>query len=108
MAHRSRTLQRSVATGSRFSGRHIYGVDIGILLLDVTFPRIVGDVGNALSYPFPVLFDGVHGATGHRVIEGAGAGLLDDFALAADRLVSQGVRGVVTSCGFLAIYQREL
>jgi len=106
--HRDRTFQQSVSAEPRFGGRHIYGIDIGILLLDVTFPRIVGDVGNALSYPFPVLFDVVHGATGRRVVEGAGAGLLDDFASAAERVVAQGVRGLVTSCGFLAIYQREL
>jgi hypothetical protein len=85
-----------------------YGVDIGILLLDATFPRPVGDVAHAATYPFPVLYEVVDGASPRQVVERAASGLLAPFVAATERLVARGVRGVATCCGFLAIYQREL
>ncbi|NDH64761.1 MAG: aspartate/glutamate racemase family protein, partial [Alphaproteobacteria bacterium] len=38
---------------------------MGILMLDTRFPRIVGDIGNAASFDFPVIFrrmDGIGSA----------------------------------------------
>jgi hypothetical protein len=89
-------------------GAPFYGVDVGILLLDATFPRPPGDVAHAATFPFPVLYEVVPGASPRRVVEDAAQGLLDPFIQAAKRLVTRGVRGIATSCGFLAIYQREL
>jgi hypothetical protein len=89
-------------------GAPFYGVDIGILVLDATFPRPPGDVGHAATFPFPVLYEVVPEASPRRVVEDAAQGLLDPFMRATRRLVARGVRGVATSCGFLAIYQREL
>ena len=37
-------------------GRHIYGYPIGILMLETRFPRIPGDIGNATTWDFPVLY----------------------------------------------------
>ena len=34
---------------------------LGILMLETRFPRIVGDVGNAASYDFPVIFRTMQG-----------------------------------------------
>jgi hypothetical protein len=85
-----------------------YGVDIGILLLDVTFACPPGDVRWATTFSFPVLYEVVPHATPALVVEGAAAGLLDAFVQGAQHLVTRGVRGIATSCGFLAIYQREL
>ena len=39
-----------IATG----GKAIYGAAVGILMLEARFPRIYGDMGNALTWPFPV------------------------------------------------------
>ena len=36
---------------------------IGILMLETRFPRIPGDVGNARTWPFPVRYRVVPGAT---------------------------------------------
>ena len=44
-------------------GRPFYGVAIGVLLLDTRFPRPPGDVGNAETFDFPVLYRVVERAT---------------------------------------------
>jgi hypothetical protein len=81
---------------------------LGILLLDTVFPRIPGDVGNALSYDYPVVFKTVSGATVQRVVYEADAGLLDDFIQAARELEAQGVSAITSSCGFLAVFQETV
>ncbi len=81
---------------------------LGILLLDTTFPRIPGDVGNELSYPFPVRFRTVPRATVQRVIFETDPMLLDSFIDAALELASTGVAALTSSCGFLSPYQKEI
>jgi hypothetical protein len=81
---------------------------LGILLLDTVFPRIPGDVGNALSYDYPVVFKTVSGATIQRVVYEADAGLLDDFIRAARELEAQGVSAISSSCGFLTVFQETV
>ena len=41
---------------SRTGGKAIYGAPLGILMLEARFPRIPGDMGNAATWPFPVLY----------------------------------------------------
>jgi hypothetical protein len=84
------------------------GVPLGIIMLETRFSRIRGDIGNAATWPFPVLYRVVRGASADKVVLGGAAGLLDDFIDAARDLVSQGAAGITTSCGFLAVYQREI
>ena len=40
---------------------------VGILVLDTKFPRMPGDIGFAPTWPFPVLYKVVRGASGERV-----------------------------------------
>ena len=83
---------------------------LGILMLDTRFPRIVGDVRNAASYDFPVIF---------RKMEGIGPAdavaahpdrprVLASLTANAEALAADGAVGIGTSCGFLALYQDEL
>jgi len=83
---------------------------LGILILDTRFPRIVGDIGNAQSFPFPVLYEKLEGIGPQQAVRDApGRGdLIDVLALATQRLVARGAKGISTSCGFLALVQREL
>ena len=37
-------------------GKALYGAPLGILMLEARFPRIPGDMGNATTWPFPVLY----------------------------------------------------
>ncbi|MDD5099399.1 MAG: aspartate/glutamate racemase family protein [Syntrophales bacterium] len=81
---------------------------IGIIMLDTVFPRIPGDIGNAGTFPFPVRYKIVRGASPQRVVKEADSRLLEPFLDAARSLESGGVKAIATSCGFLALFQREL
>jgi Asp/Glu/hydantoin racemase len=96
--------ERKAARG----GKSIYGVHLGILMLDTRFPRIAGDMGNAETWPFPVLYGVVRGATPDRVVRRRAEGLLEAFVEKAAELVRLGVDGITSNCGFLSLYQEEL
>lgn len=89
-------------------GKPLYGARLGILMLEARFPRIPGDMGNAATWPFPVLYRLVKNASPQRVVRERAEGLLDAFKRAADDLVAQGADGITTNCGFLSLFQREL
>ncbi len=89
-------------------GKMLYGARVGILMLETRFPRIPGDMGNAETWPFPVLYKVVPGASPHRVVYEKAAGLLDEFLAAAAELVRLGADGITTTCGFLSLFQREI
>lgn len=81
---------------------------IGILMLETSFERFVGDIGNARTWPFPVQYRIVKGASPDRVTGPADAALLAAFKAGAGDLVAAGVDGITTTCGFLALWQHEL
>lgn len=85
-----------------------YGRPIGILMLDTHFPRGPGDIGNATTFPFPVVYRIVKGAGSKRVVIEADSALIQLFIEAARELVAEGCKAIVTSCGFMAIFQKEI
>lgn len=91
-----------------YGGKTNYGEAIGIIMLDTVFPRIPGDVGNAGTFSFPVRYKIVKGASPQRVVKEADPTLLQPFIEAARELEKEGVRAITTSCGFLAIFQKQL
>ncbi len=95
-------------TGIAWGGKTLYGASVGILMLETRFPRIPGDMGNAETWPFPVLYKVVPGASPQRVVGERAEGLLDQFLAAAEELVRLGADGITTTCGFLSLYQRDL
>ncbi len=81
---------------------------IGILMLETTFPRIIGDIGNPGTFPFPVLYQTVGGASPPKVVIDADPWLIDRFIGEGRALAARGVKAITTSCGFLALFQRQL
>jgi hypothetical protein len=81
---------------------------LGILVLDTTFPRIVGDVGNPATWPFPTILRTVPQASPIRVAAQKSRGLVEAFVAAGHELVAQGAAGIITTCGFLVLHQRRL
>src|SRR5258707_10325331 len=84
----------------------VYGARLGILMLEARFPRIPGDMGNAETWLFPVLYRVVTGASPQRVVREKATGLLPEFIAAAKELVALGADGITTNCGFLSLYQK--
>lgn len=80
------------------------GHAIGILLLDYRGPFVPGDVGNATTYDYPVIFRTVPGATSRRVFD-SDPKLTPYIIDAARELEAQGVKGITSDCGFLLNYQ---
>ena len=101
--HRQSNRNR-IATG----GKAIYGAPLGILMLEARFPRIPGDMGHAQTWPFPVLYKVIQGASPQRVVMERANGLLDAFLGGARELADLGADGITTNCGFLSIYQAEI
>ena len=66
-----------------WGGKTLYGARVGILMLETRFPRIPGDMGNAETWPFPVLYKVVPGASPRRVVRERAEGLLEQFLAAA-------------------------
>ena len=89
-------------------GKAVYGASIGILMLEARFPRIAGDMGNAQTWPFPVHYKVVKGASPDLVVRRRAEGLVEAFKAAAVDLVETGVDGITTNCGFLLLFQEEI
>ncbi|SFC94205.1 hypothetical protein SAMN05428997_11456 [Bosea sp. CRIB-10] len=96
--------KRGIARG----GKALYGAPLGVLMLEARFPRIFGDMGNATTWPFPVLYRVVSGASPEKVVLKGAAGLLPDFVAAAQELIRHGAEAITTNCGFLSLFQQEL
>ncbi|MCL6285471.1 aspartate/glutamate racemase family protein [Ruegeria sp. 2012CJ41-6] len=89
-------------------GKTVFGASVGILMLETQFPRIPGDMGNAMTWPFPVQYRVVRGASPERIVRGDPCSRLDDFIDAGRELVAMGCDGITTNCGFLSLVQDDL
>lgn len=89
-------------------GKNVYGYDIGVLMLDSVFPRIRGDIGNATTWDFPVLYKRVKGGTPRKVVLELTEDDIQPFIDGARELEQAGVKVITTSCGFLSLFQEEL
>ena len=82
-----------------------YGHSVGILLLDAHMPFPPGDVANASTYRYPVIYQRVPGLATEVCLNGA-----PEFAEAvcegARELAARGVRGISSDCGFMLQYQQ--
>jgi len=94
MTHHSRGVSSAVA-----------GFRIGVMHLESTHPLEPGNVQNASSFPFPVLYEAVRGLPYAQLKCGDPAGdapILDAIA----RLEAQGVSVIVGACGSFAYWQK--
>ncbi len=87
---------------------HIGGVRLGILMLHSVFPRIVGEMGNAQTWDFPVHYTVVKGADVNSIVEDDARRLYDLFLSHAKKMVADGCTGITTNCGFLSVLQHQL
>ncbi|MGJ8455546.1 aspartate/glutamate racemase family protein [Pseudothermotoga sp. U03pept] len=89
-------------------GRNFYGFVLGVIMLETHFPRVPGDIGNAQTWEFPVLYKVVKDANPKKIIEDNPMPLVEKFVLTAKELEEAGVSLIATSCGFLSLFQEKI
>lgn len=89
-------------------GAESYGHAVGVILIEVSTPFIPGDVGNASTFPFPVLYKTVPGVTLDGLIERSDTGRLDAVIETARYLERHGVRLIASDCGYMIHYQEKV
>jgi hypothetical protein len=87
-------------------GRAIAGTSIGILVLDLGYPYLPGNVANASTYKFPVRFNVLKGSTIPQILS-HDKSLLDMIIKGGEELMNDGVRAIVGACGYFGYYQKE-
>jgi hypothetical protein len=92
-----------------WKGRYQYGITVGIIQLPANIPMIPGDMGNATSFPFPVLYEVIPDIDPFWVLsDKPHPEVLKRTIIASHRLEMQGCRAVIGNCGFFANYQPEV
>ena len=86
-------------------GQAIAGAAIGILVLDLWYSLLPGNVANASTYKYPVLYKVLKG-TNLKQIFTADDILIDMIIEGGKELSQQGVRAIIGACGYFANYQR--
>ncbi len=86
--------------------RTIAGFPIGIIAIDLVYPKLPGNVVNATTFSFPVLYERVSFEI-EALFRGDPA-IRDQIVAAAVRLEEQGVRAIIGACGFFAHFQKDV
>jgi len=89
-------------------GQNICGATIGVLCTESYFPKPPGHIKNPSALPFPLLYETMTGVTVPKLLDNPTSEMLEPIIAAAKRLESEGVRAITGSCGFLALFQKEL
>ena len=91
-------------------GRPFYGDAVGVLMLDMQAPLIPGNVGNAMSYDFPVRYKVMKGLPSDWWCDeiGPDESRCQIFIEAAKELEAEGCKAITSGCGFFAIYQKRV
>ena len=87
------------------AGQVAYGYAIGMLCAEWNIPFVPGDLNNANTFPFPVRYETVPGASGASVLRGNGGEFADAMVAAARKLQGEGVRAITGNCGFMIAFQ---
>lgn len=87
-------------------GQAVAGSAIGILVLDLWYPYIPGNVANASTFDFPVRYKILKGTTIEQIF-GHDSSLLDMVIKGGKELEKDGVRAIIGACGYFGYYQKE-
>lgn len=85
-----------------------YGHCVGMLMIDCHIPFIPGDIGNAQTFNYPILYHGVENVSIERLIENGDMSMMPDVVEAAQYLETQGVRAITSDCGFMLYFQEAV
>ncbi len=82
------------------------GFPVGIIAIRLDYPKMPGNVVNAQTFGFPVLYEEVVFEI-EQLFEGDPA-LADAVIAAAGKLEARGARAIVGACGFFAHFQQQV
>lgn len=88
-------------------GQWVAGYTVGIMLLDVHYPILPGNVVNACTYNYPVRHKWVPGANQARMHSGDDS-LLPELIKTAKELELEGCRAICGACGYFGHFQRRV
>jgi len=91
-----------------WEGRRVGGIAIGVIQLSANIPMIPGNMGNASTFDFPLMYEPME-VTGDMVVSSKPhPEVLKRSVEAGKRLEAQGVRAICGNCGFFANYQQQV
>jgi Asp/Glu/hydantoin racemase len=97
----------AVVTG--WDGRNIFGVTIGLVQMHANLPMIPGNMGNASTFDFPILYRRMNAEDVADVMaEEPTQNFADAAVEAAQWLELQGVSAIMGNCGFFGGYQNAI
>lgn len=70
--------------------------------------KLPGNSTNPKTFEFPVKYCRIKGANIHTILENPCQNVLQSMIGEARKMETQGIRAITTSCGFNAVFQREL
>ena len=85
-----------------------YGHALGIILVDVRTPFIPGDVGNASTYAYPVVYKTAPNVSLERLIDQGDKSMTEGIIATAKDLERLGVRAITSDCGYMLHFQKEV
>lgn len=89
-------------------GTNICGVSIGVLSLESYFPKPPGHIKNPSSMPFTLAYEVIEGLNVPKLLGNPSQDMLGPLIEAAQKLERAGVKAITGSCGFLALFQKEI
>jgi hypothetical protein len=87
-------------------GKAVAGHSVGILVLDLGYPLLPGNMANASTFGFPVRYRILKGTTTWQILNHDPA-LLDMILEGGQDLEKDGVRAIVGACGYFGYYQKQ-
>ncbi len=100
--HSDETLNAYHRPPATYSAGHA----VGIIAIDLVYPKLPGNVVNATTFPFPVLYREVSFDI-ELLFEGSPE-IEDEIVAAARYLERQGVRAIIGACGYFAHFQEKV
>lgn len=86
--------------------RYTAGHPIGIIAVDLVYPKLPGNVANATTYGFPVLYKKVNFDI--ELLFAGAPEIEAEIIAAAKELEGEGVRAIIGACGYFAHFQRQV
>jgi len=88
-------------------GSSLGGAAVGIIVVDAHYAMVPGNVANAASYPFPVIFKVLEGVPFERIAANDPE-VMGPLTDGANELILRGARMIFGACGSFAYYQKRL